>query len=290
MRLDWEHLEVKLKTGNYSRWEKGIRCSRTWRPCPLSDNDLWVFDAGSGVMNMIGGRTPLNKNSILWMRPGHVYEVEQDPDDPIGHVWFHFELVRPDGSFYYPAVEEMPETFDCFNHAHWHAMGRNIARLLAVSRRADIQPELKSDIMKTASAMLRSMLMGIDLCSGLTGSGGTSADAGLIAVQAAEYLDDPHHLFLPIQAVAKHFSLSRNRFTQIFSAFWHISPQDYQIEKRIARAKQLLRFSDFTLSGIAGSLGYSDRFFFSRQFKEKTGMSPGEFRARSAGDKTEPHD
>lgn len=290
MRLDWDHLEVRLHNGNYSLWETGVRCSSTWRARPLPDNDLWIFNAGSGVMNMIGGRTPLNKNTILWMRPGHIYQVEQDPDNPIGHVWFHFDLIRPDGSLYYPTPEEMPETFDCFNHAHWHAMGRNLASLLSVSRRAGIQPGSKADIMKTASAMLRSMLMGIDLCSGLTGEGGTSADAGLVAVQAAEYLSAPHHLFLPIQSVAKHFSLSRNRFTQIFTAFWHISPQDYQIEQRIRRAKQLLRLTDSSLNKIAATLGYSDRFFFSRQFREKTGMAPGEFRSRFAGDKTEPHD
>ena len=281
MRLDWKHLEVRLKACGYSLWERGVHCSRTWQHHFVSDNDIWIFDTGKGVMDMVGSKTQLHKNCIIWMRPGHDYSVDQDPDDPIGQVYIHFDLIRPDGSLYCPDISDFPETFECFNHAHWHAMGRNIVRIMNLAEYSR-SVDQRQDIRETASILLKSMLMGIDLCDTLAHPDNIPSKTNMIAIQAAEYLSDEQHNFRSIQNVAKHFSLSRNHFTRIFTDFWHISPQDYQIAQRIRRARQLLSSTNSSLSEIANQLGYSDRFFFSRQFKEKTGLSPGIYRSRSA--------
>jgi len=215
------------------------------------------------------------------MRPGHDYSVDQDPDDPIGQVYIHFDLIRPDGSAYWPDISDFPEAFECFNHAHWHAMGRNIVRIMNMARYSRVADQ-RQDIRDTASILLKSMLMGIDCCDMLAHPDNIPAKTNMIAIQAAEYLSDEQHNFRSIQSVAKHFSLSRNRFTRIFTDFWHISPQDYQITQRIYRARQLLSSTNSSLSEIANLLGYSDRYFFSRQFKGKTGLSPGIYRIQSA--------
>ncbi len=57
------------------------------------------------------------------------------------------------------------------------------------------------------------------------------------------------------------------------------SIENYIIEIRIARARELLAGSGKTVNEIGQQLGYSNVYFFSRQFKEKTGMSPTEFRS-----------
>lgn len=284
MRLDWDHLEVKIGRGGYYRWERGVHCSWTWQNRIITDNDIWLLDCGEAVMNMIGGKTSLNKNTILWLRPGHdKYAVDQNPDDPIGLFYIHFELIRPDGSPYYPSVEEMPETFECFNHIHWLAMGSNLTRL-AVLEKQNLSADRQKDIRQTASMLLKSMLMGIDLCDSLAHSdNNTPTRSNMIAIQAAEYLLNNANHFPDIAAVARHFGLSRNRFSRIFTDFWHVSPLDYMIEQRISQAKSLLRNTNFSLKEIANSTGYSDRFYFSRQFKEKTGTTPGEYRALVSG-------
>lgn len=43
---------------------------------------------------------------------------------------------------------------------------------------------------------------------------------------------------------------------------------------RINRAKELLATTDMKLWEIAEETGFSDQFYFSRQFKKHTGMSP----------------
>ena len=187
MGLDWDHLDVHLKICGYSLWERGVACSRTWLPRPfVNDNDLWIFDTGKGVMNMINGKTPLHKNSIIRLRPGHQYIAEQDPEDPLGLIYIHFDLIKPDGSFYFPDVHEMPENFECFNHAHWCAMGRNIIRIKTLAEQKQF-PGTKSDMQKTLNTLLKSMLMGIELCDAITRVNNTSGKTNMIAIQAAEF-------------------------------------------------------------------------------------------------------
>ena len=55
-----------------------------------------------------------------------------------------------------------------------------------------------------------------------------------------------------------------------------MSPGDYRIEKRVEFARQMLS-SGMTQIEIADVLNYSDVYAFSRQFKQRTGFTPGEF-------------
>lgn len=286
MRLDWDNLKVNLVSCGYSLWPSGVPHSWTWDNRVIPDNDLWIFDTGICVMDMIGGKTRLRENSIVWMRPGHFYNVDQELDNPIGHVYIHFDLIRPDGSRYFPSTDEIPEVFECFNYAQWCTMAKNLVKITGLGKSVEENmPNLpsgfsSSDIFRVASAMLKSMLMGIDLSDMLGNRSEDRSGAGnRIAIEAAQYLEENRNPFVPIQTVAKHFSLSRNRFTKVFTDFWHVPPQEYLIGQRMHKAKRLLLETDWTLSEIAATLGYSDHFFFARQFKERTGLSPGAFRS-----------
>jgi AraC-like DNA-binding protein len=58
-----------------------------------------------------------------------------------------------------------------------------------------------------------------------------------------------------------------------------VTHADFIVEARLNRARQLLLESTLSVSQIADELGYEDVFFFSRQFKERTGRTPTEYRA-----------
>lgn len=70
-----------------------------------------------------------------------------------------------------------------------------------------------------------------------------------------------------------------------FSKFFHqaigVSFRDYLCSKRINKAKKLL-IEDYNIkiAIIAYQCGYNDVSYFTRIFKKKTGISPGEFRKR----------
>lgn len=70
-----------------------------------------------------------------------------------------------------------------------------------------------------------------------------------------------------------------NIVSRVFKQVTGSLPRDFIIQVRIDRAKQLLRESSLSIGEIADALGYPDVFFFSRQFKNRSGLSPTHFRA-----------
>ncbi|MGC4030741.1 MAG: helix-turn-helix transcriptional regulator [Tepidisphaeraceae bacterium] len=61
------------------------------------------------------------------------------------------------------------------------------------------------------------------------------------------------------------------------------SPHQYVIGLRVATAREMLLKTDLPVKEIARRLGYADVFYFGRQFKRQTGVSPALFRKSREG-------
>ncbi|MBL7077378.1 MAG: helix-turn-helix transcriptional regulator [Kiritimatiellae bacterium] len=81
-----------------------------------------------------------------------------------------------------------------------------------------------------------------------------------------------------LEDMAAETRLSVAQFSRRFLAISGESPMRFAIRQRILRAQQLLSGSSLQISEIAETLGYTDIYFFSRQFKQATGMSPSAYR------------
>jgi len=67
-------------------------------------------------------------------------------------------------------------------------------------------------------------------------------------------------------------------FRKLFKAFYGMPPNQYLISLRLNEAKKLLENDIAPINKIAEMLGFSNKCYFSRLFKEKTGFSPNEYR------------
>lgn len=68
--------------------------------------------------------------------------------------------------------------------------------------------------------------------------------------------------------------LSESTLRRQFRQAMGLSPHEYLIQVRVARAKELLAGTGLPLKAIARRLGYSDVYYFSRQFRQLTGLPP----------------
>lgn len=275
MSLDWNNLKVHLNQYACSQWKAGVRKSDSW-PRTMHDNDLWICNKGHGILRMDDEKIELRPGRIIWLRPGYLYDVMQEPDDPLCHYYLHFDLIR-DGKKYFPAFDEFPAFIECFNYSHWYAMAGNMSQIQNFTAMSKMSEDVMEKTRDVTNSLLHAMLSGIDLCRSLT-QPDFSVKNGNTATQAADYFSQNLGFFQPIEKTARKFGLSRSRFSKIFTDFWHVSPQKYQIHLRIERAKYLLSETRSPVSEIASSLGYTEPYFFSRQFKHITGMSPSEYR------------
>lgn len=72
--------------------------------------------------------------------------------------------------------------------------------------------------------------------------------------------------------------VSYSYFKRLFIMKFQLSPIKYITKRRISYACDLLVSNKYSVSDISSMTGYSDVYYFSRVFKENTGMSPSEYK------------
>lgn len=277
MAFDWDSYKVRFNSAGYSCWRPGRKFSNSWKQRILTDQDLWIIGDGHGRIELSDMDAELCSGRIVWMRPGHFYEVEQDPDHPLKIYWFHFDLLDGENRLFYPSIQTIPEYFHTQHGMHAMLLARTLFRLFKMRTGMDGLSEAAC-----LQQLLKSILMLIEFEAGKPPVR-ASAPHSDIAEDAAQYLDEVTGQIIPVAELAGRFHLSRNQFTRIFTSYWGITPQSYQINSRINQAKYLLGSTDFSIRSIAAELGYADPYFFTRQFKQKTGCTPGRFRRKTQG-------
>jgi AraC-like DNA-binding protein len=79
--------------------------------------------------------------------------------------------------------------------------------------------------------------------------------------------------------LAEKLNLNYDSISELFSKLEGITLEKYIITKRLEKVKELLVYTDFSLTEIAYITGFSSINHLSRQFKELTGHSPSHFKA-----------
>ena len=83
---------------------------------------------------------------------------------------------------------------------------------------------------------------------------------------------------LTIDSISNSLHVNRSYLYRIFKAKMGQSPQQYLINYRMDRAKDLIENENLPFNIIADSVGYKDPLTFSREFKRKVGISPSKYR------------
>jgi two-component system, response regulator YesN len=83
------------------------------------------------------------------------------------------------------------------------------------------------------------------------------------------------------ELIANHVYLNPDYLTRIFKKQTGLPISDYLIQQRMDYAKKLLRDTEFSISEIALSVGYSNFSYFSTLFKKTTQKNPKEYRELS---------
>ena len=87
--------------------------------------------------------------------------------------------------------------------------------------------------------------------------------------------------------LAKSFHISDDHFRRLFKRYTGIAPYDYYLELKMRRARHLLHATNLTLKHVARSLGFESEFHFSKVFKQRTGMTPSQWRVPHVDHKQE---
>ncbi len=93
------------------------------------------------------------------------------------------------------------------------------------------------------------------------------------------YLEENVENKLSFGDVCQQFSMSESSLKKLFREGIGCGAIDYYNRCKIDRAKQLIREKNINFTEIADRLGYNSVQFFSRRFKQSTGMTPSQYAA-----------
>ena len=98
------------------------------------------------------------------------------------------------------------------------------------------------------------------------------------ATEILDYISDNLHRSITHQELSSLFSYHKNSINRLLIRETGLSLKNYVIELRIRKASELLKYSNKSIGEIGELCGYNSPVFFSRQFREKTGFTPKEYR------------
>lgn len=273
MQLSGRTSLVRLGHTGRVRCEPGWHLGADWAR-QLRDYDLWYVWTGRGRMRLSDGEIALTPGTCVWMRPGRRYEAEQEPTQRLGVNFIHFTLHAPRSGLPLSAFQPPFETWRTRQPELVDALMRRVIELPAGRAARAVAEEL-------FGALLMELAR-------------EQADADVAAPEARVPGLDQHHREVVLRAaaqirenpgrapdvagLARAAGYSVDHFSRVFLKITGARPQDYVIQAKIGRARQLLAESDLTIGMIAEALGFRDIFFFSRQFRQRTGQTPTEFR------------
>lgn len=102
---------------------------------------------------------------------------------------------------------------------------------------------------------------------------------GVVYVRhAMEYISHHYQEKVKINELADYIGVNRSYLTSSFKKAVGCSPQEYLVNLRMEKAKNLLKNTDMPINAVAAAVGYQDQLAFSKIFKQNFTVSPKEYR------------
>lgn len=226
------------------------------RPFPRPLNGLVLFTQGSIAYHFPDGDQTAHTGDVLVFPRGLVYSGEKQTDVN-SFIVIDFETPEDNGletlglPVIMPSSEEIAYLFSR-GAEEWHS--------------GSLQSDLKC----------RSTLYAILAELTAMHHRGSRQSALLEEVLAwlHQHYTDPG---LEIEQVSQRFHISSSQLRRLFHEALHVSPLQYVLELRMELAQNLLRHENLPIAEVAARTGFSSEFYFSRLFKQRTGLPPSRY-------------
>jgi AraC family transcriptional regulator of arabinose operon len=230
---------------------------------------ILVCTKGSGWAVIDGIRHSVGAGQVLVIPPGVAHSYGSDPNDAWTLWWVHVdgrdlqEFLLAAGMTAAAPVRTLPDLY------------RVVALVEEVVQTMERDLSVPSLLAASGAAWHLLALLS-------SAASGGAQQAGVLD-RAMSYLRNNLAEELTVAQLAEMASLSSSHFSALFRQRTGFAVMQYQKELRMARARELLDTTSLSVADIASTVGYSDAFYFSRQFRAVHGTTALRYRALHKG-------
>lgn len=237
-------------------------------------HELILCLKGQGEVQVQGKVWPVKAGELVWIDCGQPHVFRCVPQNPWEVYWLRFD--GPQGARW--ATNLAVKTHPIFAGLALRPIRAIFDRIFERLQAPDVSTDawLNSDL-----AQLVAILTESRQASGLLAGGDHTMPERLRKPIETMRLK----FFQPwrVPELAAMAGMSPSHFFRVFKQHLGTSPHEWLRRERITHAKRRLIETDEAIKQVASQCGYSDQFFFSRDFKQVTGFTPTDFRKRERG-------
>jgi AraC-like DNA-binding protein len=239
---------------------KSVAVGRT-----LNEYQIVYVTKGRGAFETAGMRFTVLPGSILLLFPGvrHIYK----PDIETGwtEYWVGFKGEHADSLC---RAGFLASSRPFFAAGLRNGILAHYTQIFDLVRNQEPLYQLK------AGALILGLVAEILSCERLSAQAG---HAESLVARAKFLMEENVDGEINLNGIAEPLAVSTSHLNEAFKSYTSMTPYQYFISIKIGRAKELLE-RDLPVKQVAGLLGFSDEYYFSRLFKNKTGISPSHWK------------
>lgn len=237
----------------------GIHSCKSGEVYPLHSIQRYVLHfvtQGQGIYVSNGTQSPVRDGDVFVSRAGYMTSYIADDQEPFTYIWVSFHCTERFAALLtrdvFPAPWARPifsKLQGCHDAAvpEWAVCAQLHEFFLQLSARQSAPTALREDYVS----------------------------------RAVDYIQHNFNAPISVAELAANLGLNRSYFCRLFREQTGLSPKAYLISCRMEQAAALLVEQNLSQAEVALQVGYSDVVTFSRMFRQKYGMPPGEYARKS---------
>lgn len=222
---------------------------------------------GCGWVQVAGKRHAVGPGALLWINCHHPHIYGAAKKDPWELYWMRIEGRSLDRIAELLQVRSQP-VLEGINEQTIRQEFERAFQAMSGTR--------PSDAAQASAAV--AAIIGLAFHVRLSEPGLVQPELPSAVSKALERMRLYFHLPMRVIELAQLSGMSESHFSRQFKAAIGTSPIDWLRRERINQAKRRLIESDDPVKEIARQVGYHDQFFFSKDFKKMTKLTPTQFR------------
>ena len=232
---------------------------------------IGAIESGSQVATIRGAREHSGPGDLYLINPGEIHDGA-----PGGHG-YRYRMIYPDLALFREILE------DVSGHS-FHASPSFSKQLLpdpqlaAAFNRAHRTLEEGAGALESDEGMYGVLAAMFERHGSMILAPVDTREKGAVH-HARDYLVDNFSTDIGLEELARVAGLSRAHLIRAFRREFHITPHAFLTDKRVREARRLLR-AGMPPAEVAFECGFADQAHFTRHFKARTGLTPGQYRSR----------
>lgn len=232
-------------------------CDKNWNEenviSPFS-RMYYIID-GKGELFYAGKKVELCPGNLYFIPLGVRFNYKCD--DTLEKIFFHINLFSEERLDFFSSMKEIisvpvQEIDDLLRDFHSAGFFSEIA----------VKSRIYKDIFRIAEKGLKDY---------------SAMPHSELVLKTLEYINSNLSVKLNIKVIAEALFVSQSQLTKKFNAEMKIGIGSY-IDTRIIFEAEKMMAAGISIDDISEKLGFCDRFYFTRRFKEQIGMTPGEYK------------